>query len=93
MLESVSSQCRLLTDESIIYREISTVNDCTSLQDDLDVLEKWEGTWGMSFDPSKCNIIHVSRQKKPCFTLTISKAQTLRLLTLPPTSALKFQKS
>ena len=65
MPESVSSQCRLFADDSIIYREISTVNDCTSLQHDLDALEKWEGTWGMSFNPSKCNVIHVSRKKKP----------------------------
>ena len=65
MPESVSSQCHLFADDSIIYREISTVNDCTSLQHDLDALEKWEGTWGMSFNPSKCNVIHVSRKKKP----------------------------
>ena len=39
-----------------------TVNDCTRLHD---ALEKWEGTWGMYFNPSKCNIIHVSRKKKP----------------------------
>ena len=45
MPESVSSQCRLFADDSIIYREISTVNDCTILQHDLDALEKWEGTW------------------------------------------------
>ena len=63
MPESVSSQCRLFADDSIIYREISIVNDCTSLQHDLDALEKWEGTWGMSFNPSKCNVIHVSRKK------------------------------
>ena len=59
MPESVSSQCCLFAGDSIIYREISTVNDCTILQENFDALEKWKGTWGMSFNPSKCNIIHV----------------------------------
>ena len=51
MPESVSSQCCLFADDSIIYREISTENDCTSLQDDLDALEKWEGTWECLLTP------------------------------------------
>ena len=65
MPECVSSKCRLFADDSIIYREVRTDRDCTQLQDDLDSLERWEKTWGMCFNPSKCNIIHVSRKKEP----------------------------
>ena len=65
MPECVSSKCRLFADDSIIYREVRTNRDCTQLQDDLDSLESWEKTRGMCFNPSKCNIIHISRKKEP----------------------------
>ena len=63
--ETVSSRCRLFADDSIIYREVLTESDCVSLQEDLGKLEQWEKTWGMSFNPTKCNIIHMSRKKDP----------------------------
>jgi hypothetical protein len=28
-------------------------------------LEKWEEEWLMSFNPDKCEIIHISRKQKP----------------------------
>ena len=65
MPESVSSRCRLFADDSIIYREVIMERDCDILQEDLFKLEKWEKTWGMSFNPTKCNIIHISRKKTP----------------------------
>ena len=65
MPESVSSRCHLFADDSIIYREVTTESDCVSLQQDLDKLEQWENTWGMKFNPSKCNIIHIMRKKEP----------------------------
>ena len=65
MPETVSSRCRLFADDSIIYREVLTESDCVSLQEDLGKLEQWEKTWGMSFNPTKCNIIHMSRKKDP----------------------------
>ena len=65
MPECVTSKCRLFADDSIIYREVSATSDCTRLQDDLDALERWEKAWGMSFNPTKCNIIHISRKKDP----------------------------
>ena len=65
MPESVSSRCHLFADDSIIYREVITESDCDILQEDLLQLEKWEKTWGMSFNPTKCIIIHISRKKAP----------------------------
>ena len=28
-------------------------------------LEAWETKWGMSFNPSKCSVIHISRKRAP----------------------------
>ncbi len=65
MPECVKSKARLFADDSIIYRDITSTSDCTDLQNDLKSLERWEKVWGMSFNPSKCHIIHISRKKKP----------------------------
>ena len=64
MPESVSSRYCLSADDSIIYREVTTESDCVSLQQDLDKLEQWENTWGMKFNPSKCNIISRTRTEQ-----------------------------
>ena len=40
--EQVSSRCRLFADDSILYREIRTPEDSSTLQDDLDALAVWE---------------------------------------------------
>ena len=65
MPDCVQSRCRLFADDSIIYRSINSDEDAAILQKDLDALHKWESDWGMQFNPSKCQILHVSRKKQP----------------------------
>jgi len=64
MPESITSHCRFFVDDSIVYREIESPQDTTCLQEDLASLEKWVEKWGMSFNPSKCNIMRISRKRK-----------------------------
>ena len=35
------------------------------MQRDLDALMDWRSTWGMKFNAKKCNIMRVSRSRKP----------------------------
>ena len=35
------------------------------MQRDLDTLQEWGNTWGMRFNPSKCNIMRISRSREP----------------------------
>ena len=65
MPETIKARCRLFADDSIVYRPVRNTNDCEGLQEDLNALQRWEKTWGMSFNPSKCNIMHVSRKRSP----------------------------
>ena len=61
MPEYIQFKCRLFADDSIIYRPVTWDEDYQSFQRDLEALEQWEREWGMSFNPSKCNIMHVTK--------------------------------
>ena len=61
----VSSQVRLFADDCLLYRTISSIEDQLKLQADLKSLEDWASTWGMSFNPSKCTIMAISRSSSP----------------------------
>ena len=54
----------LFADDSIIYRDIKTQDDCLQLQQDLDSAARWEADWLMAFHPNKCTKLTVA-QKKP----------------------------
>ena len=61
----VKSRVRLFADDTVIYLTIKSESDCRQLQDDLQSLEKRESDWCMEFDPSKCNVIRVTRRHTP----------------------------
>ena len=44
---------------------IRSVQDQLQLQRDLDSLTDWASWWGMSFNPSKCTVIIISRSNSP----------------------------
>ena len=58
-----NSKVRLFADDSLLYRSIKTKGDQALLQRDLDALAEWEKSWQMSFNPSKCNTIHIFHGK------------------------------
>ena len=61
----VKSRVRLFSDDTVIYLTIKSESDCPQLQDDLHSLEKWECDWCTEFNPSKCNVIRVTRRRTP----------------------------
>jgi hypothetical protein len=65
MPDTLKSNVRLFADDTIVYLTISVLTDCHTLQSELHKLEKWEEEWLMSFNPDKCEIIHISRKQKP----------------------------
>ena len=62
--ESITSDIRLFADDCILYRCISSIGDCIALQHDIDTLLAWSNTWKMHFNPSKCQVMSVTRQRK-----------------------------
>lgn len=61
----VSSNVRLFADDTVLYRRVTTVDDCRALQSDLDALAKWEDEWDMQFHPAKCQVMHIHRKRSP----------------------------
>ena len=73
----VGSSCRLFADDTIVYKEISSPADSAALQQDLEALQRWEERWGMSFSPSKCNTINITRKDDPIVTVYTLKNEPL----------------
>ena len=61
----VNSKVRLFADDCLLYREIKNNQDQIDMQRGLDALMDWGSTWGMKFNAKKCNIMRVSRSRKP----------------------------
>ena len=63
--ENIHSQVRPLADDRAIYITINNHSDSDTLQQDLDILQTWEHLWDMDFNPSKCQVLHISKSKHP----------------------------
>ena len=63
--EHVRSRVRLFADDTAMYLCISNISEANILQEDLYKLEKWEEAWDMSINPSKCQVLYVTRLKTP----------------------------
>ena len=71
------------------YLTVSSAQDIQVLQSDLDTFERWERTWDKEFNPSKCQVITVSRskqnKKKQSGLSTSCAIRNLNAWTLPST--------
>jgi hypothetical protein len=61
----VENECvlSLYADDSKIARKIGNVNDCIKLQQGLDQLWNWGLMWGMYFNPKKCYVMNITRNR------------------------------
>jgi hypothetical protein len=75
-----SSTSRLFADDCVLYRRISTAQDCSSLQKDLDSLQEWERLWLMEFHPSKCQVIRITNKRKPIISSYNIHGHTLEVV-------------
>jgi len=49
-------------DDTKIFNEVKDESDCTMLQQDLNTLQNWATKWEMSFNASKCKVMHIRKQ-------------------------------
>jgi len=62
--DGLQSQARRFADDCLLYKKIETIEDCTVLQDDLELLKTWADTWKMEFNVAKCFILSITLAKK-----------------------------
>ena len=65
MPEGIQSSVRLFADDTIAYITVTTDNDASNLQSDLNKLAVWEQKWLMKFHPEKCNVLTISKKRNP----------------------------
>ena len=54
-----SSVCQFVND-CVLYRNIHSLQDCLTLQEDLTSLGQWEADWQMKFNIAKCHSMRVT---------------------------------
>ena len=67
--EDLSYCLRLFADNSLLYQIISSEEDCTKLQHDLDSIYKLSNTWQMRFKLSKCVTLKCYKSLSPILTI------------------------
>ena len=62
--ENIQSQVRSFAD---VYLTVTNPNDSNFniLQTDLDKFQEWERIWDMELNPSKCQVLDISRARQP----------------------------
>ena len=60
--EIVNSAVKLFADDTKVYREIASNEDCDILQQDLNNLSRWTDTWLLRFNAAKCKSMHLGRK-------------------------------
>ena len=54
------SSVHLFVDEPVLYRNIYSIKDCLTLQEDLTSLGQWEADWQMKLNVAKCHSMRVT---------------------------------
>ena len=62
--DEVCSQVRLFADDTALYLTLESEDDNSTLQNDRNILSAWETKWDMGFNPSKCQVVHVTGFKR-----------------------------
>ena len=59
---SVQCKIRLYADDILLYSEISSINDCTRLPNDINYLFNWSETWLLQFNSAKCMHLRITNK-------------------------------
>ena len=60
---NIDSQMRLFADDCLVHRVIKKDSDYLQLQEDIFSLCHWENTRKMTFNKSKCYVMHMTHKK------------------------------
>ena len=61
----IQNRIALFADDSKCFSAIESLQDCESLQKDLDSLHGWSDNCHLKFNTSKCEVLTVTRKRHP----------------------------
>jgi len=64
--DDVTCTANIFSDDTKLFRGISSYGDCLQFQDYLNRLLDWSQKWQMGFNEPKCNVFHLS-STNPCY--------------------------
>ena len=70
----------MFADDIKLNRVIRSPNDCLQLQHDIDVLAQWSKRWLLSFNATKCKVLHIGNSTVHCSHQYIIQEVTIELL-------------
>ena len=59
--EVVQCSVKLFADDTKLYSRVSSTGEAALLQSDIQALSRWSNTWLISFNQSKCKILHLGQ--------------------------------
>ena len=83
--KQVKSRVKLFADDTAMYLAISSTTEGQILQTELACLEQWGKMWDMQYNPSECQVLHVTRKVK-----TLNTKCILNNVELESASATKY---
>ena len=53
--------CEIFADDTKVFKSIKSLSDCCLIQRTLNALSAWSDKWLLSFNASKCNVLHLGK--------------------------------
>ena len=64
---AIISQIKLLSDDSVLHRNIHNQNDQVILQNDLDTISSWAEKWPMGLNINICSVFSIALKRNSIF--------------------------
>ena len=69
--EEIHTSAKLFADDTKVYAEVSNREDSRKLQNDINRLDEWAKKWQLSFNSSKCKVMHMgNKNTQQCYFMT-----------------------
>ena len=76
----INFSIKLFADDAVMYSEITTQDDISSFQTDINRLSTWSNTWQMNFNLTKYNIMTITRStvdRPACYYIKKHKLENI----------------
>ena len=98
--DEIHTNVKLFADDTKIYADVSKKNGSEELQEDITRLDEWASKWQLSFNSSKCKVMHIGNKnpqksynmRQDSKTVEIEKTEMEKDIGVHVDNDLKFDK-